>query len=72
MPIGLRNLGATCYVSCPPVGPAHRKAKLTIQANAFLQVWYHNVQFRNELYRCHLTEVRVIWAYLFSTLGSQR
>ena len=32
LPIGLKNLGNTCYV------------------NSFLQIWFHNLQFRNALY----------------------
>ncbi|KAI0032221.1 cysteine proteinase [Vararia minispora EC-137] len=38
LPIGLRNLGATCY------------------ANAYLQVWFQDVEFRNGVYRCLPTQ----------------
>jgi ubiquitin carboxyl-terminal hydrolase 48 len=48
-PAGLRNLGATCYVR------PHLDALM--QANAFLQLWFHNVAFRNGVYSCLLQEV---------------
>ena len=32
LPVGLKNLGNTCYV------------------NSFLQIWFHNVQFRRAIY----------------------
>ncbi|KAH9842756.1 cysteine proteinase [Rhodofomes roseus] len=38
LPVGLRNLGATCY------------------ANAYLQVWFQDLPFRNGVYRCQLPE----------------
>lgn len=53
-PVGLRNLGATCYVR---YAAFLVQADHPHQANAFLQLWYHNVAFRNGLYRCHLSEV---------------
>lgn len=34
LPVGLKNLGATCY------------------ANAFLQVWFRDLAFRNGVYQC--------------------
>ncbi|KAI0321663.1 hypothetical protein OF83DRAFT_1168297 [Amylostereum chailletii] len=34
LPVGLRNLGATCY------------------ANAYIQVWFQDLAFRNGVYRC--------------------
>ncbi|KAI0273307.1 cysteine proteinase [Gloeopeniophorella convolvens] len=34
LPVGLRNLGATCY------------------ANAYIQVWFQDVSFRNGVYQC--------------------
>ncbi|KZP12614.1 cysteine proteinase [Athelia psychrophila] len=34
VPVGLKNLGATCY------------------ANAFLQVWFRDLAFRNAVYQC--------------------
>ncbi|KAH9934725.1 cysteine proteinase [Fomitopsis serialis] len=37
-PVGLRNLGATCY------------------ANAYIQVWFQDLPFRNGVYRCQLPE----------------
>jgi len=38
IPVGLKNLGATCY------------------ANAFLQVWFRDLAFREGVYQCQLSE----------------
>ncbi|TFY82365.1 hypothetical protein EWM64_g1642 [Hericium alpestre] len=53
IPVGLRNLGATCY------------------ANAFIQVWYQDLAFRNGVYQCqpsqdtdHAFELQVTFAAL--------
>jgi ubiquitin carboxyl-terminal hydrolase 48 len=44
---GLRNLGATCYVSHSLLTAV---CSYSSQANAFLQVWFRNIQFRNGVY----------------------
>jgi len=43
---GLRNLGATCYVSIVCIS-----LSTDPKANAFLQVWYRNIVFRNAVYK---------------------
>jgi len=51
---GLRNLGATCYVSRWLLVD---NVTADRQANAFLQVWYRNIIFRNAVYKAVQTAV---------------
>lgn len=50
LPAGLKNYGATCYVGVMTMNYEQLPHVLTPQANAFLQLWFNNVTFRNGVY----------------------